>query len=420
MPKKVEGLLSIDPIGAFQKVKEDYLRYFTTMYKFREKRYDYLNKRLERTLTSEDNLYKEPYCELQPEYASEGRPLKDILRERGIITDETFLDLYSEFINTGLMDYPPYNHQVEMLEKAFKNKHNVVITSGTGSGKTESFFLPLFASLLKEATIWSKTHQDYDSDWYNRDCYDDAYQRKGENESRPAALRALIMYPMNALVDDQISRLRKAIDSYEIRDFLDQRLNGHRIFFGRYNGETIAHKSLDQVRQYEDEGQGVMERVASELKVIINKSKKLSSKYEANWENDPKKKDALYIAPIYPDDDQDDKNMYSSEMLTRWDMQECPPDILITNFSMLQIALMRTAESHLFDETRTYYENNPDAVFHLIIDELHLYRGTSGTEIAYLIRMFLDRIGVPPTVVDPETGKRVPNKQLSLKCFFGI
>ena len=43
MAKKVEGLLPIDPIGAFQKVKEDYLRYFTTMYKFRENRYDYLN-----------------------------------------------------------------------------------------------------------------------------------------------------------------------------------------------------------------------------------------------------------------------------------------------------------------------------------------------------------------------------------------
>ena len=411
MAKKVEGLLPIDPIGAFQKVKEDYLRYFTTMYKFRENRYNYLNEEMSRVLTSGDNLYKEPYCELQPEYASDGIPLREVLRERHIIDDEALLDIYSEFIETGLMDNPPYNHQVEMLEKAFRDRRNVVITSGTGSGKTESFFLPLFASLIKEAYQWSQTGRpDYHANWHDRDCYDNAYQRMGEN--RPAALRALIMYPMNALVDDQISRLRKAIDSYKIRDFFERRLNGHRIFFGRYNSKTIAHKSLDQVRDT-DGGQSVMENVATQLAGIIDKSKQLSLRYQARWENDPNKKDALYIAPVYPDGTLN-KNMYSGEMLTRWDMQECPPDILITNFSMLQIALMRTAESHLFDQTRDYYRDNPDAVFHLIIDELHLYRGTSGTEIAYLIRMFLDRIGVPPTVVDPQTGRRVPNPRLRI------
>lgn len=412
MAKKVEGLLPIDPIGAFQKVKEDYLRYFTTMYKFREDRYDYLNQKMSEVLTSGDNLYKEPYCELQPEYASDGLPLREVLRDRNIIDDEDLLDIYSEFIETGLMNYPPYNHQVEMLEKAFRDGRNVVITSGTGSGKTESFFLPLFASLIKEAYQWSQNGRpDYKAKWHERDCYDDAYQRKGEN--RPAALRALIMYPMNALVDDQISRLRKAIDSYDIRDFFERRLNGHRIFFGRYNSETIAHKSLDQVRDYAVGGQGAMEDVAAKLAGIIDKSKQLSLRYQARWENDPNKKDALYIAPVYPDSTLN-MNMYSGEMLTRWDMQECPPDILITNFSMLQIALMRTAESHLFDQTRKYYVNNPDAVFHLIIDELHLYRGTSGTEIAYLIRMFLDRIGVPPTIIDPQTGKRIPNPQLRI------
>lgn len=412
MAKKVEGLLPIDPIGAFQKVKEDYLRYFTTMYKFRENRYDYLNERMSQVLTSRDNLYKEPYCELQPEYASDGKTLREVLRERNIIDDKDFLNIYSEFIETGLMNYPPYNHQVEMLEKAFRDKHNVVITSGTGSGKTESFFLPLFASLIKEAYQWSRNGTpDYNANWHDRDCYNNAYQRIGEN--RPAALRALIMYPMNALVDDQISRLRKAIDSYDIRDFFEEKLNGHRIFFGRYNSDTIAHKSLDQVRQYADGGQGAMEDVATQLNGIVDKSKSLSLKYQARWENDPNKKDALFIAPVYPDDTLN-RNMYSGEMLTRWDMQECPPDILITNFSMLQIALMRTSESHLFEQTRQYYHDNPDAVFHLIIDELHLYRGTSGTEIAYLIRMFLDRIGVPPTVVDPQTSRRVPNKRLRI------
>jgi hypothetical protein len=156
MAKKVEGLLPIDPIGAFQKVKEDYLRYFQTMYKFRENRYDYLNKRIEETLTSNDNLYKEPYCELQPEYASEGKPLKDVLKEQGIITDETFLELYSEFISKGLMNYPPYNHQVEMLEKASKDaKHRasaMLKATRNKVGKIQSLQMGVFQITPVEST----------------------------------------------------------------------------------------------------------------------------------------------------------------------------------------------------------------------------------------------------------------------------
>ena len=55
---------------------------------------------------------------------------------------------------------------------------------------------------------------------------------------RPSAVRALVLYPMNALVEDQIVRLRKAIDSSEARQAMDEHFRGNRIFFGRYIGVT--------------------------------------------------------------------------------------------------------------------------------------------------------------------------------------
>ena len=62
--------------------------------------------------------------------------------------------------------------------------------------------------------------------------------RNGEHPDRPAAVRALVIYPMNALVEDQLVRLRKALDSREAREVMDHALNGNRIFFGRYTGAT--------------------------------------------------------------------------------------------------------------------------------------------------------------------------------------
>jgi ATP-dependent helicase YprA (DUF1998 family) len=81
-------------------------------------------------------------------------------------------------------------------------------------------------------------------------------------------------------------------------------------------------------------------------------------------------------------------------MWSRWDMQDHPPDVLITNYSMLNIMLMRSVEASIFDKTRQWLQADPSHVFHLVVDELHTYRGTPGTEVAYLIRVLLDRIGI--------------------------
>jgi DEAD/DEAH box helicase domain-containing protein len=402
-----EKLLDKDPIGAFDKIKENYVRYFKTMYKFENNELD-AKKNTELEDKSKENIYKQPYLEVLPEYTAatfKGEEVKTIeelipIFSEGFNTPIDGENFIKKFIKPGLMNYPPYGHQIEMYTKAFVDGNNTVITSGTGSGKTESFLLPLFGQLYKEGKNWESPNYNQNN-WYEgengaRINYNNTYQRLGEK--RTAAVRAMIMYPMNALVEDQMTRLRKALDCDEVRDHFDSEegLKGNRIYFGRYNAQTIGKKGFRNTTNSDHK------KCQKELNKLIRISDNIIS-YTNNPSND---REAKYISPRLCG------NSRTSEMITRWDMQEYPPDILISNFSMLSIMLMREAEASIFEKTKDWLkdENN---VFHLIIDELHLFRGTAGTELAYLMRMFFDAIGIEPVIDDGNGGKK-RNKQLRI------
>jgi Lhr-like helicase len=77
-------------------------------------------------------------------------------------------------------------------------------------------------------------------------------------------------------------------------------------------------------------------------------------------------------------------------------MQAHPPDILITNFSMLNVMLMRGLERNVFGLTQGWLAEDKSRVFTLVVDELHSYRGTAGTEVALTIRVLLDQLGLSP------------------------
>ncbi len=83
----------------------------------------------------------------------------------------------------------------------------------------------------------------------------------------------------------------------------------------------------------------------------------------------------------------------STELISREQIHTNTPDILITNYSMLNILGMRKKGQELFSKTKEWLKKD-DSIFTLILDELHSYRGTSGTEIMYAIRMFLKYIGL--------------------------
>ena len=74
------------------------------------------------------------------------------------------------------------------------------------------------------------------------------------------------------------------------------------------------------------------------------------------------------------------------ELLVRWEMVENPPYILVTNYSMLNAMLMRHHEEAVFEKTREWLASTTANVFTLVVDELHLYRGTQGSEVAMVVQ----------------------------------
>ena len=139
-------LFSIDPIGAIENVKEAAIRYLKWAYRIDNHS---LNKERIDLLYRDGNFFQSPYMELLPEYAQ--HPIiKDISDVDKQCPEFHCMEEFFVFIKKGLMDYPPYRHQVEMMEKAFVDGRNTVITSGTGSGKTESFLLPVFGQIYEE------------------------------------------------------------------------------------------------------------------------------------------------------------------------------------------------------------------------------------------------------------------------------
>lgn len=435
--KKFEHLFSQDPIGAFEKIEEDYTRYFDVSYKISNEE---INKERMDALRAGNNLSKEPYLEVLPEYApAEGLKTMDDLINRFSVYfgGETFArEYFEDFIAKGLMQglmdkYIPYGHQIGMLEKAFAGidekgnplkYKNTVITSGTGSGKTESFMLPLLADIYKEYVSSNWAPATSHAKWFEgviegRSTKKRYVPNQRLNDPRPAAIRALVLYPMNALVEDQMARLREALDSNDVRSFMHSKMKGNRIYFGSYNGSTIAPKNYDLIMSSDISTANKnkkREEVAKQLEGIHEHFEFVNRYVMTN----PDKKDALYIEPRLGG------YLTTSEMITRWDMQNWAPDIMITNTSMLSIMLMRRAESQMFEDTKRWLaaEDLPESereeakrnrVFHIIVDELHLYRGTAGSEVACLLRMLYNAIGLEP-VVDDGGGHKVPNPQIKI------
>lgn len=262
-------------------------------------------------------------------------------------------------------------HQARSLITSFAapdaSKRNVVVTSGTGSGKTESFLLPLFARLLGERMGGADAGQNY---WWRKDwATGDAWSgvRSGREHVHPTAMRAMLLYPTNALVEDQIARIRRA--AIRARDRA-----GHPMFyFGRYTGATPGGMYTPPRKLSAADARKVQE-LGRELLDIETEAENLD---DAD----------IDVRCQFPDP-------RCGEMTNRWDMIASAPDILITNVSMLNVMLLRETEDKIFEDTKQWLRKSAANCFTLVVDELHGYRGTQGTEVALLVRNLLDRLGL--------------------------
>lgn len=346
------------PFEIFERLKSTYIDYIETRDRFHlesltQERREILNNEI---------LSQEPYFEPIIKYNFSQNSLREDIIDDDLYNFLSFKDsLFPQNSEDNSKSYRLYTHQKEALNS--ENEH-LIITTGTGSGKTETFLLPILQNIFKESKKWKKPTQCNNENWKKN-----LPQREGE--SRDAAVRAMILYPLNALVDDQLKRLRKTLSSPESISFLREKRNQNLIYFGRYNGDTPVPGSHDNDNKVKD-----LEKKLKEIDAEQN-----SEFFNINNELDNNGK---YLM----------QSLDGAEMYSRWDMQHYPPDILITNYSMLNIMLMRKQEYSIFEKTKKWLAKNPEAKFQLVIDELHTYRGTSGTEIAYLIRILLDRLGL--------------------------
>lgn len=406
-----------DPIGAYSQIQGAIKRYITSAFGTNSPSFEDDRKAL---LDTPGVLFQEAYVEPIPAYAS-GKELGGLGAEDLPGMDGTARKAFVTVAGSGLFPAQAhlYLHQQRMLRRALEGKHCVVVT-GTGSGKTESFLLPVVANIVREATAASRgwgaaklggaSTRDGDAlpAWN-----ESRRQRRGE--SRASAIRALILYPMNALVEDQVSRLRVALDTDEAHEAMDAALGGNRIRFGRYNGATPVSghpfsedgKANSSARKRLDAS---TDRAEKEYREVKNKLALARASYDEALVSGNQgliaaasdvlrkaKEEASFLPRM---------ELGASEMFHRWEMQESPPDLLITNVSMLSIMLMRhqhpgiagdRADSQMFDKTREWLEQDKENhVFQLVVDELHLYRGAAGTEVAYLVRLLLERLGLEP------------------------
>ena len=172
---------------------------------------------------------------------------------------------------------------------------------------------------------------------------------------------------MNALVNDQVQRLRRVLADPAAETWQKATLQGNLIYFGMYTGDTepTGHWSRPGPRSRWD-------RYVNEVTSTWNQLSQ-EHRMRGNW-----------------------PRIDGPEMLCRWDMHKAPPDILVTNYSMLEYMLARAIEAPIFELTKRWLKTTPGARLTLILDEAHTYTGARGTEIAYLIRRLKERLDIRP------------------------
>ncbi len=327
--------MTLNPITYTENVVGDFLKYQLTTYGFADPRLrDQLRRLLSLDETRRTPLLQGPFISLSRAFRA-GASVADLDRE-GV--------LHSAL--AGLVPHTQlFGHQ-ERAIRAVVAGRTTLVSTGTGSGKTECFLYPIISHCL---TL--------------------------RDETAPAGLAAVLVYPMNALAEDQLGRLRRI-------------LAGTGIPFGMYVGKTPQRKA----------------DVAGERL----RSGASRADYEAALARaEPERRGTAVHPP--------EERVSREEMRTPGEQ----PRILLTNVKQLELLLTRQADVELFDNAQLRF---------IVFDEAHTFSGAVGAETACLIRRlraFCGKsseetvcIGTSATLVDPRGELETPRQFASR--FFGV
>lgn len=306
-------------------------------------------------------IYQKPYIESSPAYVS----VPDGIKLASIADWQR--DFFVNLAQAGLGVYAsPFQHQIDALSH-YAAGEDLLVSTGTGSGKTECFMWPLLDKLVSEA------HD-----------HPDTWEKQG--------VRTIIMYPMNALVSDQVSRLRRLIGDTEnkfvgiFREACEY--NARRPKFGMYTGRT-PYPGPEPIEREDKKLAKTLEKIAFPSKAS---ERGYHEKLLAEGKVPAKSDFASFISKLKSG--LHDPAPEDAELITRFEMQKVCPDILITNYSMLEYMLLRNREASIWQKTQDWLMANPNHKLLFVIDEAHMYRGASGGEVALLIRRMFHKLNI--------------------------
>ncbi len=244
----------------------------------------------------ETSLFAKPIMEALYKYKSCGKSRDQLIGE-GVLDRKM-----SEFVPNFHNDPKSYLYQHQYESLVASKEKNIIVASGTGSGKTECFLYSVLNNLFMS----------------------------GETEATLAegGVRVLLIYPMNALVSDQLKRIVGLLG------------NKHpSVSVGMYTSQTPERQLTQEAA------------IARNLKP---------------WEKGP------------------DGRQWLNYRRSREEIQNSPPNILITNYSMLEYMMLRRRDDYVFAGGRLQA---------VILDEAHLYSGSLGNDVTMLLRRALQRFG---------------------------
>ena len=235
------------------------------------------------------DLLNGPYIEKQEDYKKD-RDIHELINQ-GYLSEK--LKKLSD------INYKLFTHQCEAIER-FKNKENFIVSTGTGSGKTESFLIPLVNFLIN-------------------------------HENKGTGVKAIIIYPMNALANDQMY--------YRIAKILANQLKDEGITFARFTGDASKN-----------------EKGKNDFIKEVLSNDKLKSLLEITSEKD------------FP---------HENWLIDRESILKNPPDLLITNHAMLEYIMTNPKYDKIFYDNQLEY---------IILDELHLHSGVQASDLSFLLQ----------------------------------